>query len=354
MADLFWKSVPAAFNKPTLDKLYNRLRDLDYPQVDERLAIMLNAILRLESQGECWESATEAVLMVGYTSDGISNQEQIRWLSWIVDGCVRGFELARNPGLGNMTKYGAGEFPLPTRPLAGIWTQSTSKPLSMTRSQQTEEAIRDLSNLKRVLERAQRERDKANLDRDEANLERDQANLERDQAILEQKQAVLNLNLVRAKGDQAQKLQESAANCEQIKSEIERPQRRQQEFVNSNERTKKTMTEPVATRSRPESRMEMDEAPRSSGRFHLGCLAQEHMNEGLETWTLSEPVPSVRNLEAGRIRPLMDIAMPGLTPSSTSGSQTGTGTSRLKELQEWLQSRALESPAREEQPADRR
>ena len=106
------------------------------------------------------------------------------------------------------------------------------------------------------------------------------------------------------------------------------------------------MTEPAVTRSRPESRMEVDEAPRSSGRFNLDRVAQEHMNEGLETWTPPEPAPSMRNLEAGRNRPL-----PGLTPSSTSGSQTGTETSRLKKLQERLQSRALESPAREEQPA---
>ena len=48
------------------------------------MAVMLNAILQLEEQGECRESATEAVLMVGYTTDGISNQEQTRWLSWNV------------------------------------------------------------------------------------------------------------------------------------------------------------------------------------------------------------------------------------------------------------------------------
>ena len=99
MADRFWKSVPAAFRKPALDELYKCLRDLNYTQVDERLAIMLNAILQLEAQDECRESATEAVLMVGYTSDGISNQEQTRRLSRIVDGGVRGFDLARNPGL---------------------------------------------------------------------------------------------------------------------------------------------------------------------------------------------------------------------------------------------------------------
>ena len=110
-ADRFWKSVLAAFRKPALDELSKRLRDLDYTQVDERLAVMLNAILQLEAQGDCRESAIEAVLMVGYTSDGISNQEQTRWLSWNVDRDVRGFELASNPGLSNIMEYGAGEFP---------------------------------------------------------------------------------------------------------------------------------------------------------------------------------------------------------------------------------------------------
>ena len=62
----------------------------------------------------------------------------------------------------------------------------------------------------------------------------------------------------------------------------------------------------------------------------------------------------MRNLEADRITLLIDIALPGLTTSSTSGSQTGTGTSRLTELQERLQSRALEISAREQQPATRR
>ena len=66
MADLFWKSMPTALKKPTLDELYRRLRDLDYTQVDERMAVMLNAILQFEDEGECRESATEAVLMVGW------------------------------------------------------------------------------------------------------------------------------------------------------------------------------------------------------------------------------------------------------------------------------------------------
>ena len=96
----------------------------------------------------------------------------------------------------------------------------------------------------------------------------------------------------------------------------------------------KTTTEPLTTRSRFLSRMEVDEAPRSSGCFNLDRVAQEHMNEDLDTWMPSEPVPSLRKLESDRIRLLMDIALPALTPSSTSDSKAGAGTSRLKELQE--------------------
>ena len=104
----------------------------------------------------------------------------------------------RNRGSGKNIEYGAGEFPLPTRPPARSAGQSTdpraSKPPSMIRSQQTEETYPDLSNLRRELERKQRERNKANLDRDGAKLERDQAILERDQAILETDQARRDLS----------------------------------------------------------------------------------------------------------------------------------------------------------------
>ena len=148
---------------------------------------------------------------------------------------------------------------------------------------------------------------------------------------------------------QEQTLQESVANCDQIKSELERLQRRQQMFASGKEK-KNTLTEPVVLRSRPDSRMEVDKAPRSSGRFNLDRVAQEHRSEGLEAWTPPEHVPSVRNLEANRVRPLMDIALPGLTSSSTSGSQSGTGTSRLRELQERLQAKTLENAAREQRP----
>ena len=213
--------MPAALKRPTLDELYKRLRDLDYTQVDERKALMLNDILQIEEQVECRESATEAVLMVGYMTEGISDQEQTRWFSWNVDAGVRGFDLARNPELSNNTEYGAGDFPLPARPPAGFAAQSTSRPSSMIRSQQTEEAYPDLSSLKRELERAQRENDKANLDRDGAKLDRDQANLKTDQAIFERDQAWRYLNMIRAEYQQEQRVRENEANCELVKRELE-------------------------------------------------------------------------------------------------------------------------------------
>ena len=109
--------------------------------------------------------------------------------------------------------------------------------------------------------------------------------------------------------------------------------------------------ERMAAGSRPESRMEVDEAPRSKGRFKLERAAQEHMNEELEVWIPTESTSSLRGLETQPIRPLMDVALPGYTPSSTpSSSQVSGSSSRLKELNERLQLRNRESPARVELP----
>ena len=194
-----------------------------------------------------------------------------------------------------------------------------------------------------------RSRDKAILDRDQAALERDQAKLDHEQATLKRDKVILDRDLLMTERVQKQRLQESVADCDQKKSEPERLQRRQQAVASGKEK-KRTTTEPAVARSRPESRIEVDEAPRAGGRFNLDRAAQEHMNEGLETWTTPEPVHSLRNLKAIPVGSLMEISLPGLTPSSTSSSQTGTGTSSLRELQERLQSRARESSAREERP----
>ena len=99
-------------------------------------------------------------------------------------------------------------------------------------------------------------------------------------------------------------MRENEANCEQIKSEMQQIQRKPREFAKQKER-KTSTTEPAATESKPESRMEVDEIPRSSGRFNLDRVAQEHMNEGLKVRIAPEPVPSVRSLDTQPIWPLV-------------------------------------------------
>ena len=101
--------------------------------------------------------------------------------------------------------------------------------------------------------------------------------------------------------------------------------------------------ERVVTTTRPESRMEVDEAPRARGRFNLDREAREHMSEGLEVWIPNEATSSLHSLEAQPIRPLMDLALPGYTSTSTSSSsQMSGGSSRLKELHERLQQKSRE------------
>ena len=220
---------------------------------------------------------------------------------------VRGFDLVRNPVLSNNTEYGAGEFPLPTRPSVRSAGQSACKVPSMTRAQHTEEAYPDLSVLKKELEKTQRERNKTNLDRDQAKLDREQAQLERDQAVIERDQTLRLLEMLRAEHQQELRARENAANCEQQKSGMERIQQRQRELdAQKGARPK----ERVVTSSRPESRMEVDEAPRARGRFNLDRAAREHMSEGLEVWTPTESTSSLRGLETQFIRPLMDVVLP--------------------------------------------
>ena len=123
---------------------------------------------------------------------------------------------------------------------------------------------------------------------------------------------------------------------------MEKLQRRQRELARQKEKRTRTR-EPAATASIPESRMEVDEAPRPSGRFNLDRAAQEHMNEGLEVWIPPEPLPSVHCL--------MEVKLSGYTPNfTTSSSQAGSGSSRLEVLQERLQSRARDDSVGEGRP----
>ena len=215
---------------------------------------------------------------------------------------------------------------------------------SMTRAQQTTEAYPDLGVLKKDLEKTQRDRNKANLDRDQAKLDREKAQLERDQAVIERDQTLRLLEMLRAEHQQELRVRENAANCEQLK----RIEQRQRELdAQKGARPK----ERVVTSSRPESRMEVDESPRARGRFNLDREAREHMSEGLEVWIPNEATSSLRSLETQPIRPLMDLVLPGYTPTSTSsGSQVSGSSSRLKELNEKLRQRSRESSARAELP----
>ena len=211
---------PAALKRPTLDELYKRLRDLDYTQVDERLAVMLNAILQLEAQGECRESSTEAVLMVGYTTEGISNQEQTRWLSWNVDGGVRGFDLARNPRIEQHARIRCGRDPASYQTAGRIRRPIDEQPLvydtvpadrgSVPGPQQFEEGTGKSPEGKRQSKSGQG-----------WCKTREGLGESGDQAILESDQARRDLNMIRAEYQQEQKVREN----EELKSQMEKIQR---------------------------------------------------------------------------------------------------------------------------------
>ena len=147
----------------------------------------------------------------------------------------------------------------------------------------------------------------------------------RDQAAHESDKAVLERDLLKAELAQTRMVQETTANRDQLKSELERLQRRQRQ-----RRKARKPIEPLMARSRPDLKMEVDEVPRASFRCNLDRVAQEQMSEDLETWTPPEPTLPLRDLESGRIRPLMvDVALPALTSSSTGGNQVSARTSRL-------------------------
>ena len=154
--------------------------------------------------------------------------------------------------------------------------------------------------------------------------------------------------MLKAEHQQELRVRENAANCEQLKSELERIEQRQRELdAQKGARPK----ERVVTSSRPESRMEVDEVPRARARFNLDREAREHMSEGLEVWIPNDATSSLRSLETQPVRPLMDVVLPGYTPTSTSSdSQVSGGSSRLKELGEKLRQKSRESSARPELP----
>ena len=68
-----------------------------------------------------------------------------------------------------------------------------------------------------------------------------------------------------------------------LKSELEQVQKLDREAVRSKDQKVMTPNETLVMRSRPESRMEVDEASRATGRFSLDGFAGEQTSEDLES-----------------------------------------------------------------------
>ena len=142
-----------------------------------------------------------------------------------------------------------------------------------------EKAYPDVNKLRRELEKSQKDRDQATLDRDKTILDRDHATLDKYKAILE-------MDMMKAELEQTRKVQETTVSRDQLKSEFDGLQRRQPEVGRSkDQKDRRTPIEPLMARSRPESKMEVDEVLRASGRSNLDRVAQEQMSKNLETWT---------------------------------------------------------------------
>ena len=105
--------------------------------------VMLNG----ESQVKDRESAMLNFIMAGYSSEGLSNHEQTRLMSWSTDGGLRGYHLARNPGLSFTTQHGAGAFPLSNEIPPPLKNADWS---SLVRAQQTKGKYPDTTRLKKI------------------------------------------------------------------------------------------------------------------------------------------------------------------------------------------------------------
>ena len=112
MDDQLWKPFLGAIRKSFLVDLYRRLRHLNYTQVDRRRAVLLK-ILLLNSSAGGGETAMVAVLMVGNTSEVISNRDHSRWLSLRPNGGLRGHGLSRHPRLSILRENLPSDKPLP-------------------------------------------------------------------------------------------------------------------------------------------------------------------------------------------------------------------------------------------------
>ena len=142
------------------------------------------------------------------------------------------------------------------------------------------------------MEKTQKERFQAILERIQGTRDRDRATFNKDKATLDRDTSI-NERAVEGRVEQTQKVREITSSRDQLKSNFERLQRRQQEVGSGKEGKARKPIEPLMARSILESKMEVDRVPMASGRFNLDRVAQEQTSDDLETWTPPEPTLSL-------------------------------------------------------------
>ena len=142
------------------------------------------------------------------------------------------------------------------------------------------------------MEKTQKERFQAILERIQGTRDRDQATFNKDKSTLDRDTSI-NERAVEGRVEQTQKVGEITSSRDQLKSNFERLQRRQQEVGSGKEGKARKPIEPLMVRSILESKMEVDRVPMASGRFNIDRVAQEQTSDDLETWTPPEPTLSL-------------------------------------------------------------
>ena len=99
----------------TLDEIYQRLIDCDFTREDPGLAMFVVALLNALGREGRGNRPIEVVLMLAYGESGTAERGRNRLMRWR-RGEMSGYDLAREPGLGEQRDHRLGEMPLPVQP----------------------------------------------------------------------------------------------------------------------------------------------------------------------------------------------------------------------------------------------
>ena len=109
----------------TLDEIYQRLIDCDFPREDPGLSMFVVALLNALGREGRGTRPTEVVLILVFGESGTAERGRSRLMRWR-RGEMSGHDLAREPGLGEHRDHRLGEMPLPiqhAQPLIGAKRQ---------------------------------------------------------------------------------------------------------------------------------------------------------------------------------------------------------------------------------------